>query len=309
MLRLLVFIFVFFLWVIPSYADQLSFNKSSINGTTSFYYKWRNPSGKIKELSFKLPTKYLRSATNSFKPFDTRISNDYVYKKMKEYTKKHNNNFRNVKVKRVRTGFELEARGASQQEVQRAINELKDVSKDAMNEYVHNNYYKYIDEKSIRPDHARIARKYVSSMRPVAQAIANEVNSSDLRDRANFALSFIQAIPYDVLKSRYFSNGAGFRMPYGLLMGNKGDCDTKSVAFASILRSFYPKLRMLMIYIPNHAFIGLALKPKAGDKYITIDGTPFVLAEPVGPRQSYIGKIADNSLAKLQKSDYSYEEI
>lgn len=261
------------------------------------------------ELDFQLNTKLLRTAQKEFKPFNNRTSNDFVYKKMKEYTDKNNSYKSKIKVKRVRSGFELEAEGSSEILVKQAMRELKKVSQSAMDEYVETNYYKYMNEVSIRPDHARIAHKYVQLMRPVAEAIAEKVNSKNPRDVVNYALSFMQSIPYDVLKSRYFSNGAGFQVPYGLLMGNKGDCDTKSVALAAILRNFYPRLRMIMVYVPGHAFVGMAFPKASGDKAISFGGTSFILAEPVGPNQSPLGIVSPRSLEKLSERNYTYEEI
>jgi hypothetical protein len=308
-LRLLIIFMLIFSCITPVYAKQLLFNKRSVNGTTSFYYKWHDKYKKVQDLSFKLPTKTLRAAQSEFKPFDNRISNDYVYERLKEYTKNHNDLKSKIKVKRVRLGFELEAEGTSQELMQQAMTELQELSKSAMDDYVEDHYYKYMDGRTIRPDHARIAHKYVSLMRPVAEAISKKVNSKDPRDVVNYALSFVQAIPYDILKSRYFSNGAGFQVPYGLLMGNKGDCDTKSVALAAILRNFYPRLRMMMVYVPDHAFVGLAFPAKGGDRTIRLDGTSFLLAEPVGPNQSPLGVVAERSLEQLSVNEFTYEEI
>jgi hypothetical protein len=295
--------------VTVSYAEQIAFTKRSINGKTSFHYKWYDKKRQLQELDFKLPSKYLRESLVAFKPFDNRESNDYVYERMKEHAEKNKSRLADVRVKRVRNGFELEANGRSKTAMEAAIAELKEVSKKAMDEYVDKNYYKYMDEESIRPDHARIIHQYVPFMRPVAEAISENVHSKNPRDVVNYALSFMQAIPYDILRSRYTSNGAGFQMPYGLLYGNKGDCDTKSVALAAILRNFYPRLRMMMVYVPGHAFVGLAFPPESGDRVIYLDGQSFVLAEPVGPNQSPLGVVSEQSLSSLSSRDYFYEEV
>lgn len=292
-----------------SFAEQLNFSKQSVSGVTGFYYKWQGMQGQVEELSFKLPTESIDQSLQSFKIFDNRRSNDYVYEKMKEYAQANSDKMADIKVKRVRLGFELEAKGKSREKINEVIAGLKEVQQKAMDEYVKSHYYSYISDSKIKPDHARIAKAYVAPMRPVAQAIADKVGNNDYREVTNFTLSFLQAVPYDFLRSRWTSNGAGFQMPYAFLATNKGDCDTKSVVLASILRNFYPRLRMVMVYTPGHAFIGLAIPVKKGDMALQIKGTTFVLAEPVGPHQAPIGIVAEKSKAKLIANDYAYEEI
>ena len=125
----------------------------------------------------------------------------------------------------------------------------------------------------------------------------------------NYALNFLQNIPYDQLVSRYTSNGAGFQTPYGLLYNNRGDCDTKSVALAAILRNLFPELRIVMVYVPEHAFVGVHFKPGKKDYALQLGGQPFVLAEPTGPSLAPLGRLDDRALSYLDSGKFSYQEV
>lgn len=143
------------------------------------------------------------------------------------------------------------------------------------------------------PDYARFARKGAKDLQGGDQAFKTLVRGVDRRTGLNRILAFFQAIPYDTLESRTsFSDGAGFVHPVAMLANNRGDCDTKSVAFASVLHRLWPDLEIAMVLLDEHALIALNIRPARGERAIRHRGQQWVLAEPVGPGYAPLGAIS-----------------
>ncbi len=142
------------------------------------------------------------------------------------------------------------------------------------------------DRGRLRPDHARIAADMADDVGPVAVALG--MPPGDPREGLARALSFVQSIPYE--RHRKNRQDAGFRRPLSVLAMNRADCDGKATLFLALVRAAYPSLGAAMVYIPNHALVGLAIEPVRGDSTFKRDGVRFVLAEPVGPSLTPLGE-------------------
>jgi len=152
------------------------------------------------------------------------------------------------------------------------------------------------DTANIRIDFIAVARKYASSMRPIALAIKKKTRGWSKREVINYTLNFIQSIPYDTLDSRNAQGPIGFVAPLTLFDINKGDCDTKSTALMGILRHLYPDLNIVMVIIPLHAFIAIDLDVQANDTAFSYQGRDYVVAEAAGPALTHAGKAYPESL-------------
>ena len=111
---------------------------------------------------------------------------------------------------------------------------------------------------------------------------------------------FVQNIPYEkraLVKDRY-------RRPLSLIGRNKGDCDSKTVLFLSLMKSAYPSMAVGVVYIKGHAFGMLEMEPKKGDKILRKDGRKYVGVEPVGPRVARIGKLGPKSRRSVAVKRY-----
>jgi hypothetical protein len=90
------------------------------------------------------------------------------------------------------------------------------------------------------------------------------------------ATEFIQSIPY----STSTTTDAGFQTPIGMFAQNRGDCDTKSVALAAILRGY--GINSVMVTMPEHMFMGVEIPASPGDHTFVYRGRRFVSVEPTG---------------------------
>ncbi len=168
---------------------------------------------------------------------------------------------------------------------------------DFQSAYFRERLYKIQDDKYVRPDYARIARQSVSDLGPAASALAQWTRGLSQRDRLSRLLLFIQTIPYDRLENR--ATDAGFLVPLVMLDENRGDCDSKSVAYAVLVHLMYPDLPIELVLVPQHALLALGLPRVAGDRTLRQGGRAWVLAEPVGPGVQPVGRIGKESARGL----------
>jgi hypothetical protein len=192
---------------------------------------------------------------------------------------------------------------AQKQQSQILKNILQDIALKQDEEYYQ--YFLKVEKTKqgnvIGPDYKKIVLTY----RPFMNKVANALNDSDLEERAlaNKILNFLQAIKYNDLKKRDLEYFSGFLTPPALFYENRGDCDTKSVAFLSIAKNLFLNTKAILVLVPGHAFIGLELQAQAKDATLEHGGIKYVLAETAGPGVLPFGKVGAQSLNAIKKND------
>jgi len=196
-------------------------------------------------------------------------------------------------------------RAAVERDVQRLLNELQSYGDQLFQQ---GNYALSGSgaNRTFALDYAAIAKRAVTAMEPVARA----VKSADIaipqtpnarRIALSRAIAFFQAIPYEVL-GKQRSSGMGFLTPLAVIAENRGDCDSKAVAYAATARTLAPGTPVAIVVVPGHALVGLGISPERGDATLTQGGITYVLAEPVGPAPARIGEVGPLSRDGLRNS-------
>ena len=90
-------------------------------------------------------------------------------------------------------------------------------------------------------------------------------------------------------------------VPPMMLVQNKGACDSKSVTLASLLATLLPGRASVVVLVPEHALLGVALTPAPGERTLFHDGRTYVLMEPVGPAQTPVGQVTERSARALSR--------
>jgi len=157
--------------------------------------------------------------------------------------------------------------------------------------------------KDNRPsvDHKWVVEKSRGDMKALAQSlhgVARSQGYTTQRERLGIIASFVQSMAYKPTPGtrRAESGGSvttgGITMPIETLYRGYGDCDTKSLLFASILANI-PRQRLIFVMDKvdsigeKHLFVGVRGIPRLNDHYVEISGTKYVLIEmttawPVG---------------------------
>jgi hypothetical protein len=149
-------------------------------------------------------------------------------------------------------------------------------------------------------DYPRLSHLFYDDMKGLAEAIQRALPSGSLRDQVSLLNEFLQRIPYRELSSRDPRDGYGMLPPTEVLRRNQGDCDSKALIFAAVMRHLAPEVPVAFVLVEGHAFVGVGFTGgdrRGGD--LVVPGTDLIAVEPVGPGRLPIGQVGDESLAGL----------
>lgn len=291
-----------------AYAQQARFDLSYIEGEARYSYTWADWSRRNYHIEFAVPEDTLRASMADFTAYDNFEANSVVARRLEEEVRRKMPGVK-MTITPMPDGIKYTAT-MERGKTDKAADDIRAMENTVRAQYLAERLYTFAKKDVLMPDHVKIAALYANKVQPLAQAMLTQVNrGGSARDMMNMALSFFQTIPYDTLRDRYTSSGAGFETPLRMLAENRGDCDSKSVAYLSLLRHYYPDLGLVMVYTPEHAFVGINIPQQGNDAAIEVDGLKYVLAEPVGPALVPLGEVSPESMAELKKGSYSWKFV
>ncbi len=301
-------LFVASLLPVWAHASQ-TFNTATRGGGQDFAYSYTTAEGEPRTLNFRLNQDDIRRGSAEFRLISTGDSAAYRLATMQTAAAQMQGPNLQIKLTPIPNGIDIamRGRGIAKNDLERNYAILEEIGRKADQTFLSNHMYMVARTSGntdfIRPDHAAIAKRYTAAMQPVARAIMQQVPGASQGPRAfiNAALNWLQTIPYDTLDDRTTSNGAGFQTPYGLILGNMGDCDSKATALAALIRAAYPSIPLTMIYVPDHAFLGIGIPQTDADYALATQQGTFVLADATGPRLSPLGQIDEETRNKLKR--------
>ena len=278
-------------------ARQISFQRWQADADVVFDYRMADYAGKELRLGFRLPGRVIDESRRLVSVFTNEALADFVEAALRNYVGR---NAPHVTVQIIREPRRLEfvVRGTSQVEVDKVSAMLSREYDRAENEFLHDNFL-VAEGRKVFIDYGRIVSYYAPILRPVAQALASASNGAGVNGRLALALALLQTIPYDALETRDVESGFDFVTPPTLFDTNKGDCDSKAVALAAILRTLIGNARLVMVLLPQHAVLGIDLPAKGSDATISHDGRQYLLLEPAGPAPFPPGKLFPASAADI----------
>lgn len=299
----------FSLYASSVFAEQVRFSKTDTGDGYEFSYQWIDYIQQAQSMRFTLPKKSLFSKFRQFRAYNPDFAVKHVQREVRKYLKQ--NPLSSIVVSYGNELNEISISGRNPNDVARARLQIREQETTIFNSYLESQFYhQFIDHQNtrgIKPDHVRIAHESVSILAPTRPVILNTVNVKNIRLVTNYVLSFVQNIPYSPLESRITSSGAGFNVPTKVLWENQGDCDSKMTLAIAMLRALMPRIKMVMIYIDQHAFLGLEILPEAGDVTIVHQGRTFVLGDPTGPRLMPLGQLSFESEQAIHAKHYTAE--
>ena len=293
-------------------AQQLTFKKSKQNKQTHFEYSWSDHQQQSQSLNFALPFGQLNRLNH--KKFIPDLAQQYVYIELHKAARKIDPREARVKIQHRGKDINIQVTSRSNNLLnkwQRAMNQSQE---QAFDQYLEDHYYSHfrshLGQKAVKPDHLRYISENTKALQPIAQALYESLpTNSSTRAYINLVLSWVQSIPYNTLENRVTSNGAGYSPPLAVVNNNQGDCDSKTVLMASLVRSLLPEVNMTMIFLPNHALLGIVLPFRSNEQTLKVKGIEYLLLEPTGPAKIPLGKIANSSAQVLAGNMFSTEII
>jgi len=294
--------------------EQISFNRTLANGQIQFSYQWHDHQSNEQSVAFSLEAQKVNQLPNQQANYRPRMAMRYVTTELLRHAKKVDPRDARVAIRQMGEQIDIGVRSNDPVLINQLKAEFMDKKTMAFERYLYDHYYMLFKtsygQEAVKPDHARYVQAYTEALIPASQAFYDKLGQgTDARDYINLLLSWIQSIPYSELVSRAESNGSGFSPPVALLSANRGDCDSKSVLAAAMIRAFLPKVPIRLVLLPEHALLGVAISQAPGDEVINQNGLQLVLMEPTGPAPFAFGEIAESSRADIARDLYVLEEV
>lgn len=246
-------------------------------------------------LQFDISKEVITQHFRNFRRFEPRLIESYLWRDFRE----HAAAYPSIRLRQGHPGQRLQftLHGKDNQQVTKLQQELQQLSVTRLQHYLEQEFYYQQKLPSgpevIIPDHLRIMQQSLPDLTPIAAAIKQQLPDASIRDYIAFISSWLQQIPYSSLEDR--SNGAGFNPPLKLLRENRGDCDSKAVVLAALIRLLSPETKIVILYLPKHAMLGIEVPQEQlqqDDETIILQGTRYLLADATGPANLKPGEIA-----------------
>ncbi|MBX9946309.1 MAG: hypothetical protein K2Y40_19700 [Reyranella sp.] len=272
-------------------AQQIDFSRITRSGDERLAYRWRDLERREHATVFTLTRQDIRDAEASFKDF----SLDGMWVAIEAGLRREAAQFGNgtrVEFNRQgdRLGWTVSAKDTASQ--QALLKKLGERFAEEQKAYLARHLRQRVDEGRILVDFAAATRALQEPMRGVARALATTPGvADDDRARVNLALAFFQQVPYAALGNAD-RRGGDFLPGPALLAQNRGDCDSKAVALAAVLRTYTPLRKLAVVVMPGHAILGIDLPVRPGERTVRVQGRQYVALEPAGPALAPAGDVA-----------------
>lgn len=307
----LYFLLLSFIYCSQAIANQLHFSKVENAESYQFNYQWLDLNSKQQSLSFSLSKSSLFNKFRNFKRFKPQLAERTIGKMVVKNLRKHP--IQNVQVSYNARNENIELKSTNNNDLTMAQYKINELEKKYTTEYLDSNFYhQFITHnnlEAIKPDHVKFATLSAIDLKDIKPLILEKVSIKNIRKATDYVLSFIQSIPYSQLESRVDSAGAGFNPPLKVLWENQGDCDSKVTLTAALLRTLMPRIKMVLVFIDNHALIGIEVEPEGDEITIQLNEVTYLLAEPTGPAKLALGTVGNASELAIIQGQYVAEEF
>jgi hypothetical protein len=318
--------------VLPSFDRQEDEDKYYLT------YGWADFSGHSHDLSFPLPKNVLNEAEKEFGyfPADLRkhmddsleLSREKMIEELKEFVEELIRKSKypeyiliedittksfNLKLsvppslhKKVKREFDkIKAKLAKEQEKYPKLVEKE--QEEERRRFFESRGIRVFDGK-IGVNHSICVTRNKDRIKPIFEILKKKHSQLSLHQFLGLLLAFIQDVRYYIppLQERG-KTILSFWVPPRVLADNFGDCDSKGVTFASFWTNF-KKYPILLITVPNHFFVGLAIPSFTGEGLV-VNGVRYTLCEVTGPGKMPPGMIGRYSQACLRNGQYVYEIV
>jgi len=273
-----------------------------------FHYRF-DDSERSEELMFSIDNSSLNNHFRQFRALKPALMQQYLWRDLREHVAK----YPGVRLRRLAgknaLRYELESRDNST--LLKLDTELAQLLVERRAYYLHQYYYTELTlpwgTKVIIPDHQRLMQDSLTDLLPVATAWHKKLVNITTRQSLAMLTNWVQQIPYQDLTDRNNSAGASFSPPLRLLQENRGDCDSKAVLLAAVLRMLLPDVKLAIIYLPKHAMLAIQLPTAAEDMTVTIENKPYLLVDATGPASLAPGQISTQYRMYTESGQFGYQ--
>jgi hypothetical protein len=261
----------------------------------AMHAEWSEPDGTMRRLDFDLPAAALAPSTRRIVPPSREEAQRIGFAAAQAEALRAPAGIR-IDVQPVEDGVKANASGPVGVDMNGPLHRVMAAYDIATQQAILDAGYRPLRPGWFEPDWPRLVREQAALLGGTARDIDAQLAGLTPRDKVQFLNSFMQSIPYETLNTR---GRSPMRTPAGVLADNRGDCDAKSIALATLLATIAPELSTVLVYGDNHAFLGVSLPAMPGDTAFSVGGRSYVALEPVGPGWFPAGTLSPMSQAIL----------
>jgi hypothetical protein len=282
-------------------AQQLDFRRVSRSGDELLSYRWKDSEKHEHAVAFTLTRQAIKEAETSFVEFSMDAMWRYLELDLRDEVEKFGNAAR-INLSRSVEGLRwtLEARDQRSADLlSRKVTERLEKSQQA---YLAQHLRRMVGEHRVMVDFAAATTATQGPLRAVARALGEVPDvANDDRARIALALGFLQEIPYALLEDKK-RRGGDFLPAPALLAQNRGDCDSKAVALAAVLRTYTPWRKLAVVTMPDHAILAVDIAAQEGDWTVRSGARQYVALEAAGPSLAPIGRVGSVTAKYLREA-------
>jgi hypothetical protein len=289
------------LWTGVAGAQQLDFKRVSRSGDELLSYRWKDARKQEHAMAFTLTREAIKEAEASFHDF----SMDDMWRTLEAELRDEVDRFGNgarIDLKRNIDGLRWTVQARDQKSADILAERLTDRLERAQGAYLRLHLRRMVGEHRVMVDFALAANAMQNPLRAVARALGDQPDlPNEDRGKIALALGFFQEIPYAELEDKR-RRGGDFLPGPALLAQNRGDCDSKAVALAAVLKTFTRFRKFAVVTMPGHAILAVDLPAHEGDWTVRSGGRQFVALEPAGPAMAPIGRVGNITAKYLREA-------
>ncbi len=281
------------------HAQQIDFKRESRSGDEKLAFRWRDLDKREHTTAFTLTKAAIAQSETSFRDFTLnamwRINEADLYDEARKFG-------HGTKLELVRAGDGLrwKVEASDQATADQLMQKIKERLARSEKDYLAGHLRRRVDARRIMVDFPAATQALQGPMTAVARALGATPNIADSdRARIALALAFFQEVPYAVLEDKD-RRGGDFLPAAALLAQNRGDCDSKAVALAAVLRTYAPSRKLVVVTMPEHAILAADVPAESGDQTIRAQGRQYVALEAAGPALAPVGRVSPHSAKYLR---------
>ena len=302
------------IWSFTANAQQQSFSRNASDDGITYSYEWLDQNRQPQDLNFTLQQSAIAQLPTTQRSFKHSVAQRHVVVSLYHHARTYDPKQVRIDIKPNVESIDIAVSSRFPEKIAEYQQDMRAHEQQAYDEYLYRNYYERyktrLNQSAIKPDHLRYVDESTRALIPLSQAIYEKLNrNSDAREYINLMLAWLQSIPYSTLEDRVQTNGSGYLPPITLLNQNIGDCDSKTVLAAAIIRAFLPNVPMRIVFLRNNALIAISLTAGNNDERIVIDGLPYILMEPTGPSLMPLGEVGQQTLLTIRQGEYTTQSI
>jgi len=273
-------------------AQQLDFKRISRSGDELLSYRWKGAEHHDHAVAFTLTRDAIKEAEASFREFSMDAMWRTLELDLRDEVEKFGNGAR-INLSRNIEGLRWTLQARDQKSADLLSQKVTERLEKSQQSYLRTYLRRMVGERRVMVDFAAAASAMQSPLRAVAKALGDvpDVGNDD-RDRIALALGFFQEIPYAVLEDKQ-RRGGDFLPGPALLAQNRGDCDSKAVALAAVIKTFTRWRKFVVVTMPGHAILAVDLPAQQGEWIVRSGGRQYVALEAAGPVMAPIGNVGN----------------